>query len=130
MDTLTNGLSQGDFTLLRVLDPATGQMTNVLALIGAAGGGAVTSATAPLSINSGVLSINLVGYIPTSHEAYNVGQANVNFGAYDARTRTLTLENASGGDLSVERGPRGQPERGDRGGGDDACAHRLGAHAP
>ena len=95
MDALTNGLSQGDFTLLRVLDPATGQMTNVLALIGAAGG-AVTSATAPLSINSGVLSINLAGYIPTSHEAYNVGQANVNFGAYDARTRTLTLENASG----------------------------------
>ena len=46
--------------------------------------------------NGGVLSINLTGYIPTSHEAYNVGQANVDFGAYDARTRTLTLENASG----------------------------------
>ena len=98
---LTNGLSQGDFTLLRVLDPATGQMTNVLALIGAARGGAVTSATAPLSINSGVLSINLTGYIPITHEAYNVGQANVNFGAYDARTRTLTLENASGDRLGA-----------------------------
>lgn len=30
------------------------------------------------------------------------------------------------GDLSTQRGPRRQPERGDRGGGDDACAHRLG----
>ena len=68
MDTLTNGPSQGDFTLLRVLDTATGQMTNVLALVGAAGGGTVTSATAPLSINSGVLSINLAGYILTSHD--------------------------------------------------------------
>ncbi len=88
METVTNGLSQGDFTLLRVLDPATGQMTNVLALIAAASEGAVTSAMAPLAINGGVLSINLMGlYIPTSHEAYNVGQANVNFGAYDARTR-------------------------------------------
>ncbi len=95
METVTNGLSQGDFTLLRVLDTATGQMTNILTLIGAAGG-AVNSATAPLSINNGVLSINLADYIPTSHEAYNMGQANVNFGACDARTQTLTLQNASG----------------------------------
>ena len=95
MDSITNGLTQGDFTLLRVFDPATGQMTDILALIGAAGG-TVTSAAAPLAINSGVLSINLAGYIPTSHESYNVGQANVDFGAYDARTQTLTLQNASG----------------------------------
>ena len=64
MDTLTNGLSQGDFTLLRVL--YNGAMTDILAVIpalaGGGGGGTVTSATAPLSISSGVLSLNLNGY--------------------------------------------------------------------
>ena len=36
MDTLTNGLSQGDFTTLRVL--SNGVMTDILALIGSVGG--------------------------------------------------------------------------------------------
>ena len=92
---LLSGISQGSFDKICIKD-ANGVMTDLLTLIGAATGAAVNSATAPLSINNGVLSINLTGYIPTSHESYNVGQANVNFGAYDARTQTLTLENASG----------------------------------
>ena len=92
---LLSGISQGSFDKICIKD-ANGVMTDLLTLIGAAAGAAVNSATAPLSINNGVLSINLTGYIPTSHESYNVGQANVNFGAYDARTQTLTLENASG----------------------------------
>ena len=67
MESLTNGLSQGDFTLLRVL--SNGAMTDILTLIGSGGSGAVTSATAPLSISNGVLSINLSGFIATTHEA-------------------------------------------------------------
>ena len=48
MDTLTNGLSQGDLTLLRVL--RYGAMTDILTLVGGGGGGGtVTSATLPRS---------------------------------------------------------------------------------
>ena len=61
MSTLTNGLSQGDFTLLNVLH--NGAMTDILTLVGGGGrgGGIVTSVSAPLNINSGVLSLNLSG---------------------------------------------------------------------
>ena len=57
METLTNGLSQGDFTLLRVL--YNGGMTDILTLIGSLGGGPITSTQLPLSISGGVLSIDL-----------------------------------------------------------------------
>ena len=54
---LFTGTSQGEFDLLRVRD-ASGQMVDVLTLRGG-DGGAVTSATAPLSISAGVLSVDL-----------------------------------------------------------------------
>ena len=92
---LLSGISQGSFDKIYI-KAANGGMTDLLTLMGAAAGAAVNSATAPLSIKNGVLSINLTGYIPTSHESYNVGQANANFGAYDARTQTLTLETRLG----------------------------------
>ena len=63
MDTLTNGLSQGDFTLLNVLH--NGSMQNIISLIGSLGGGNVDSANAPLSISGGVLSIDLSSYSDT-----------------------------------------------------------------
>ena len=61
MDSITNGLTQGNFTLLQVLDPTTNQLVNVLTLINNATGG-VQSAQAPLAINTGVLSIDLSAY--------------------------------------------------------------------
>ena len=105
-------------------------MTDILAVIPAlrgGGGGTVTSATAPLSISSGVLSLNLNGlctaatsplvltnglmslnasYIPTSHAAFNVGAADVASGAHDLNTQTVTLQNSSGvtAVLSVDLG--------------------------
>ena len=94
MDTLTNGLSQGDFTLLRVLH--NGDMTDILTLIGTLGGGPITPVQLPLSINGGVLSVDLSGHMATTHEANNIGNSNVAFGTYDINTRTLTLENSSG----------------------------------
>ena len=63
MDTLTNGLSQGDFTLLNVLHNG---MQNIISLIGSLGGGNVDSANAPLSISGGVLSIDLSSYTSTA----------------------------------------------------------------
>jgi hypothetical protein len=116
MDTLTNGLSQGNFTLLNVLH--NGSMQNIITLIGNLGGGGIaTSVTSPLSISSGVLSLNTgslctaatsplvltnglmslnASYMLTSHEANNIGSADVAFGAFDLNTRTVTLQNASG----------------------------------
>ena len=57
MDTLTNGLSQGGFTLLNLLH--NGSMQNIITLIGSLEGGNVDSASTPLSISGGVLSIDL-----------------------------------------------------------------------
>ena len=58
---------EGDFTTLRELSSA-GVMTDILTLIGSGGGGGgtITSATAPLAINSGVLSIDLASYATTA----------------------------------------------------------------
>ena len=63
MTTVTTGLTEGDFTGLRVL--SNGVMTDILTLVGS-GSGTVTSATAPLAITSGVLSVDLSSYITSS----------------------------------------------------------------
>jgi len=60
MAQVSTGLRQGDFTMLRVL--SGGSFVDILSLINQAGGsgtggGTVTSATLPLSISNGVLSI-------------------------------------------------------------------------
>ena len=162
MESITNGLSQGSFTLLNVLDTATGNMTDIMVLLAnAGGGGTVASATLPLSISGGVISLDLTAYtttavltgllngkvdnsrvqtdvpqnalftdtvythpaahaisqitglqaaldgkLSTSHEAANVGSANVAFGAFNLNTRTLTLQNSAGvtSVLSVDNG--------------------------
>ncbi len=56
---LFTGLSTGDFHELKVA--SNGTMTDILTLIGSGGGGGgvVSSATLPLSISNGVLSISL-----------------------------------------------------------------------
>ena len=51
------GISQGSSGTLHVKN-ASGDMVNVLSLIGASAG-AVSSATAPLNISSGILNIDL-----------------------------------------------------------------------
>ena len=63
MTTLITGLTEGDFTALRVL--SNGVMTDILTLVGS-GSGAVTSATTPLQISGGVLSIDLAAYATSS----------------------------------------------------------------
>ena len=57
MNVTTTGLSEGDFHRLAVLH--NGIMTDMISLIGSLGGN-VDSASTPLSISEGVLSIDLV----------------------------------------------------------------------
>ena len=60
MDSITNGLTSGDFTRLHILYNGVKQDITPL-LGGGGGGGTVTGATLPLSITSGVLSLDLSG---------------------------------------------------------------------
>ena len=105
------GISQGSFDTLYVKN-ASGDMVNVLTLIGASAG-AVSSATAPLNISSGILSIDLSNYtntaglttllggkISTTHEANKIGAADVTH-LFDFKTQTLTLRNSSGVTLQL-----------------------------
>ena len=63
--SVQTGLSEGDFHRLSVLH--NNEMTNIISLIGSLGGsGAVQSATTPLSISGGVLSVDLSSYITSS----------------------------------------------------------------
>ena len=74
------GISQGSFDKIYLRD-ASGNMVDLLTIIGlgggGGGGGTVTSATAPLAIDSnGVLSISLAGY--ATNAAVNSLLANYN----------------------------------------------------
>ena len=64
MTTLITGLTEGDFTALRVL--SGGQMTDILTLLGGGGGSGITSANLPLSISGSTMSIDLASYATTS----------------------------------------------------------------
>ncbi len=105
------GISQGSFDTLYVKN-ASGDTVNVLTLIGASAG-AVSSATAPLNISSGILSIDLSNYtntaglttllggkISTTHEANKIGAADVTH-LFDFKTQTLTLRNSNGVTLQL-----------------------------
>lgn len=129
MTTVITGLSEGDFHRLAVLNG--GVMTDILTLINAGGGsgsGTVSSATLPLSISNGILSIDsstysttsainkilanyaltssLSNYIQVTHESNKIGSADLVHGAFDIETLTLTLKNTSSvtGILSVDNG--------------------------
>ena len=88
MNVTTPGLSEGDFHRLAVMH--NGSMTDIDSLISSLGGGSENSATTPLSIGGGVLSIDLSAYtnttglttllagkLATSHEASKFGSANL-----------------------------------------------------
>ena len=85
---------------------------DLLTLLGSIGGGItdVISQSSELAVSTNgstkILTLNLSGYLSSSHEAAKVGNANVAFGAFDINTRTLTLQNNSGvtAQLSVDLG--------------------------
>ena len=105
------GISQGSFDKIYIRD-ASGNMVDLLTLLGSIGGGItdVISQSNELVVSTNgstkILTLNLGGYLSSSHEASNVGAANVAFGAFDINTRTVTLQNSSGvtAVLSVDNG--------------------------
>ena len=85
--SVQTGLSEGDFHRLSVLH--NGDMTNIISLIGSLGGsGAVQSATTPLSISGGVLTIDLAAYITSSA---------VNAALSDYRLESQLFDNVTAG---------------------------------
>ena len=60
LNVLTS-ISQWAFDKIYIKD-ASGNMVDLLTLLGGGGGGIVTSVAAPLSISSGALSLNLSGF--------------------------------------------------------------------
>jgi hypothetical protein len=98
---LLSGISQGSFDKIYLRD-ASGNMVDLLTMIGALGGGItdVISQSSELVVTTNgttkILTLNLSGYLSSSHEASHVGAANVAFGAFDINTRTVTLQNSSG----------------------------------
>ena len=95
MNVITTGLSEGDFHRLAILH--NGSMTDIISLIGSLGGsGAVNSASTPLSISGGVLSIALTGYMPTTHEANNIAAADVDRSGFDLTAASITLKTPQG----------------------------------
>jgi hypothetical protein len=101
----STGLTEGDFTLLRVL--SGGSMQDILTLIAAGGGGGgsgtVTSANSPLSIANGVLSIDLSTYTTTS--AMNTLLSNYSLTSSllaQMTTNILTLRDGLGVDRNLQ----------------------------
>ena len=96
-----SGISQGSFDKIYLRD-ASGNMVDLLTMIGTLGGGitSVISQSSELVVSTKgtteILTLNLSGYLSSSHEASHVGAANVVFGAFDTNTRTVTLQNSSG----------------------------------
>ena len=105
------GISQGSFDKIYIRD-ASGNIVDLLTLLGSIGGGItdVISQSSEIVVSTNgstkILTLNLGGYLSSSHEASNVGAANVAFGAFDINTRTVTLQNSSGvtAVLSVDNG--------------------------
>ena len=95
------GISQGSFDKIYLKD-ASGNMVDLLTLLGTLGGGItdVISQSSELVVATNgttkILTLNLSGYLSSSHEASNVGAGDVTFEAVDINTRTLTLQNSSG----------------------------------
>ena len=81
------GISQGSFDKVYLRD-ASGNMVDLLTLLAGAGG-TVTSATPPLTINSGVLSLDLSGFCTSASSPLSLtgGQMTVDLTSYSTTTQ-------------------------------------------
>jgi hypothetical protein len=84
----STGLKEGNFTLLNVLKDGVFQDVTTFA---GGGSGAVQTASAPLSITAGNLSLDTSALVTTSAECAKIGSADCNHGANDFQCQSLTL---------------------------------------
>ena len=93
MPSVTNGLTQGDFTRLYIL--YNNVMQDIVPLLGA--GGTVSSATLPLSITNGVLSLDTSGLCSSASSPLTLtsGQLTIDLSAYSTTAAmTAAITNA------------------------------------
>ena len=84
---LLSGISQGSFDKIYVKD-SNGAMTDILTLLAGAGG-TVTSATLPLSITSGALSLDVSGFCTSASSPLSLtsGQMTIDLTSYPTTTQ-------------------------------------------
>ena len=93
MESITNGLAQGDFHRLHI--HYNGVMQDITPLLGGgsgSGSGIVTSATLPLSITNGVLSINTSAFCTAATAPLNLlnGLITIDLTNYSSTTQMNT----------------------------------------
>ena len=84
---LLSGISQGSFDKIYVKD-SNGVMIDILTLLAGAGG-TVASVTLPLSINSGVLSLDISGFCTSASTPLSLtgGQMTIDLTSYSTTTQ-------------------------------------------
>ncbi len=87
MTTITNGLRSGNFHQLKIL--YNGIMQDIIPLLGGGGSSGTMTATAPLSISNGVLSINTSTFCTaaTAPLALLNGQLSIDLSNYSTTTQ-------------------------------------------
>ncbi len=107
------GISQGSFDKIYLRD-ASGNMVDLLTQLGTLGGGItdVISQSSELVVTTNgttkILTLNLGGYLSSSHEAGKVGNANVAFGAFDINARAVKLSSQTLPDKELKQGAAGE----------------------
>lgn len=102
-------ISEGSFDKIYLRD-ASKNMVDLLTLFGILGGGItdVILQNSELIVTtngtSKILTLNLSGYLSSSHEAGKVGNANVACGAFDINTQTVALSNDTLPDKELKQG--------------------------
>ena len=94
---LLSGISQGSFDKIYLRD-ANGNMVDLLTLLAASGGsgsggGTVTSASLPLSINSGVLSLDVSGFATAATSPLNLqnGLLTIDLSQYSSTSQIVAI---------------------------------------
>ena len=93
MNVTNTGLSEGDFHRLHLL--YNGVMQDIVPLLGGGGGGGgtVTSATSPLSISNGALSLDLSGFATAASSPLNLqnGLLTIDLSQYSSTSQIIAI---------------------------------------
>ena len=98
---LLSGISQGSFDKIYIRD-ASGNVVDILSLLAGANG-TVTSASLPLSINSGVLSLDLSGFCTSASTPLSLtsGQMTIDLTSYSTTSQMNAAVTAAQGHVKA-----------------------------